>query len=40
MGSRRDGDNLLHNGGQIYERSSNISTSALKMEWFSYTTAW
>ena len=35
-----DNQNLLYNGGQIWKRPTNISTCALKQEWFSYTTAW
>lgn len=35
-----ENDHLLHNGGQIWQRPSNISTQALKQEWFVYATAW
>ncbi|KAH7359708.1 hypothetical protein BKA66DRAFT_574001 [Pyrenochaeta sp. MPI-SDFR-AT-0127] len=36
----RDNDHLLHDGGQIWQRPVNISTEALKQEWFNYATAW
>ncbi|KAH8730349.1 hypothetical protein GQ44DRAFT_814220 [Phaeosphaeriaceae sp. PMI808] len=39
MGNR-DNDNLLHEGGQIWQRPNNVSTQALKQEWFVYATAW
>ncbi|KAJ4318676.1 hypothetical protein N0V94_004293 [Neodidymelliopsis sp. IMI 364377] len=35
-----DNDHLLHDGGEIWARPTNVPTVAVKQEWFNYATAW
>jgi hypothetical protein len=36
----RDNNHLLHDCGEIWARPTNVSTIAMKQEWFDYATAW